>query len=196
MSRSRERCSPLDEYQEDLEPMRQLWSAVILRAIDDLRSANRAHRLSAVWFLTAPDSPCAGLMEAMGMDYDLMRARLAPYLAGEKRLPKWKLHQATRRPQPRRMELPLDVRTLRRAKRIIDQVCGCHGVTGDLLRTGRQPRLSSVRKEIVRRVFLCRPMRPAEGMRAVTPAEVSRMIGLRAGTVRWYTRILRGEKEL
>ena len=57
-----------------------------------------------------------------------------------------------------------------------------------------QPSLSSVRKEIVRRVFLCRPLRPAKGMRCITHAELARMIGLRGGTVGWFVNILRGEE--
>jgi hypothetical protein len=190
---SREKCSPLPEFQPDLEPMRQLWAAVILRAIDDLRSSNRTHRDSAVWFLTSPESPCDGLMEAIGLDYDLMRENLQPYLDGRKRLPAYKLHEATRRPEKRRMVLPLDIRTVQRAQRIVGKVCAERGVPADLLRSDRRPSVSSVRKEIVRRVFVQRPMRPAKGMRGITHGELARMIGLRGGTVGWFVNILRGE---
>ena len=190
---AREKCSPLPEYQTDLEPMRQLWASVILRAIDDLLSVNQGHRNSAVWFLTSPESPCDGLMEQMGMDYDLMREHLKPYLDGEKRLPKYKIHEATRRPETRRMGLPLDIRTVHRAQRIVDKVCAERGVPAGMLRRDRTARFSSVRKEIVRRVFLQRPMRPANGMRGITHAELARMIGLRGGTVGWFVNILRGE---
>jgi hypothetical protein len=183
----------LDEYQEDLEPMRQLWSSVILRAIDDLRSTNRAHRDSAVWFLTSPESPCLGLIATLDIDPGVARERLGPYLGGAKRLPKWKLHEATRRPEPRRMALPLDIRTVRRAQRIVEQVCAERGVPAAMLRQDRTARFSSVRKEIVRRVFVQRPMRPANGMRGITHGELARMIGLRAGTVGWFVNILRGE---
>jgi hypothetical protein len=190
---SREKCSPLPEFQPDLEPMRQLWAAVILRAIDDLRSANHVHRRSAIWFLTSPESPCDGLMEAIGLDYDLMRENLQPYLDGRKRLPAYKLHEATRRPEKRRMVLPLDIRTVQRAQRIVGKVCAERGVPADLLRSDRRPSVSSVRKEIVRRVFVQRPMRPAKGMRGITHGELARMIGLRGGTVGWFVNILRGE---
>jgi hypothetical protein len=190
---AREKCSPLPEYQPDLEPMRQLCAAVILRAIDDLRSSNRTHRDSAVWFLTSPESPCDGLMEQMGLDYDLMREHLQPYLDGEKRRPKYKIHEATRRPDQRRMALPLDIRTVHRAQRIVEQVCAERGVPAGMLRRDRTARFASVRKEIVRRVFLRRPMRPAKGMRGITHGELARMIGLRGGTVGWFVNILRGE---
>lgn len=191
---SREKCSPLPEFQPDLEPMRQLLAAVILRAIDDLRSANHVHRRSAIWFLTSPESPCDGLMEAIGLDYDLMRENLQPYLDGRKRLPAYKLHEATRRPEKRRMVLPLDIRTVQRAQRIVGKVCAERGVPADLLRSDRRPSVSSVRKEIVRRVFVQRPMRPAKGMRGITHGELARMIGLRGGTVGWFVNILRGEE--
>jgi hypothetical protein len=91
------------------------------------------------------------------------------------------------------MALPLDIRTVRRAQRIVEQVCAERGVPAAMLRQDRTARFSSVRKEIVRRVFVQRPMRPANGMRGITHGELARMIGLRAGTVGWFVNILRGE---
>ena len=192
---SRGKCNPLPDAPVDLDSMRQLWAAVVLRAIDDLSSGQRSHRDSARWFLTDPDSHYRAVMRAIGLDCADAPAKLRPYLEGRQRLPGYKMHEATRRPTPQRMSLPVDIRTVRRARRIVSRVCARHGLPEEILRTDRRPLMVQIRKEIAERVFLHHPMRPVAGMRAITHGELARMIGMHRNGVDCFVRILKKEAQ-